>query len=183
MSNLPIYKTVLSLLTVLALLTACSESGTPSPEAVPQTVVASAAGEAPVGQLDESVTPRHYRIELRVDPREDGFSGITEIDVTFNEARDQVWLHGKNLQVSETWLINSAGERIEARYEEKLESGVSALTLASPVAAGPATLFFSYSAPFDTTTNAMFKAIRGEDGKCSRALTSRASRYLLTLRW
>jgi alanyl aminopeptidase len=113
-----------------------------------------------------------------VDPREDDFSGVTEIDVTFNEARDQVWLHGKNLQVSEAWLVNAAGERIEARYEEKLESGVSALTLASPVAAGPATLFFRYSAPFDTTTNAMFKAVRGEDAYAATQFQPIAARQV-----
>jgi alanyl aminopeptidase len=178
MSNISIHKTVLPLFAFVALLTACSESSTPSPEVVPQTAVVSAAGEAPVGQLDDSVTPRRYRIELRVDPREDDFSGVTEIDVTFNEARDQVWLHGKNLQVSEAWLVNAAGERIEARYEEKLESGVSALTLASPVAAGPATLFFRYSAPFDTTTNAMFKAVRGEDAYAATQFQPIAARQV-----
>ena len=153
------------------------------------------AGEAPVGQLGDSVVPNHYRLELRIDPRQDSFSGLTEIYVTFSEPRDQVWLHGKNLRIEEAWLSNSASERVEATWEEKLDSGVALLTLASPVGAGNATLHFKYSAPFNTTANALFKVMRDEDSYAAtqfqpiaarqvfRALMSRASRYLSTWPW
>jgi len=159
-------------------LTACSEPEAPPPELqAPEPVVAS-AGEAPVGQLGETVVPRHYRLELRIDPRQDSFSGQTEIDVTFAEPRDQLWLHGKNLQVTEAWLSNASSERIAASYEQKLESGVALITLERPVEAGDATLHFSYSAPFNTSFNALFKMVRGEDAYAATQFEAIAARQV-----
>jgi alanyl aminopeptidase len=151
------------LLAATALLAACSQSDSEQPSQAAPELLATSAGEAPVGQLDKSVAPRHYRLELRVDPRQDNFSGSVEIDITLQEPRDQIWLHGNNLQVEEVWLSNTTSSRIEATYEQKLESGVALVTLAAPVEAGDATLHFKYSAPFNTSTFALFKAVRGED--------------------
>jgi alanyl aminopeptidase len=159
-------------------LTACSEPKTPPVEQASQDLVAAAAGKAPAGRFDDVVAPGHYRIELRIDPRQENFSGVTEIDVTFKEPRDQVWLHGKNLQVTEAWLSNAEGDRIEAGYEEKLESGVALLTLAETVGAGGATLHFRYSAPFNTSTNAMFKVVRGEDSYAATQFEPIAARQV-----
>ena len=161
-----------------ALLTACSESDTPSVRQTSQKLAVTSAGEAPVGRLDDSVAPNHYRLELRIDPRQDSFSGLTEIDVTFSEPRDQVWLHGKNLRIEEAWLSNSASERIEATWEEKLDSGVALFTLANPVGAGDATLHFKYSAPFNTTANALFKVMRGEDSYAATQFQPIAARQV-----
>ena len=135
MLSVRLLKITFYLFVTAAFLAACSKSETPQVEPVSQALVAISAGEAPVGQLDKSVTPVHYRIELRIDPREDSFSGQTEIDLTLNEPRDQIWLHGKKLQVSDVWLSTDSVERIAATYEEKLESGVALITLEEPVAA------------------------------------------------
>jgi alanyl aminopeptidase len=160
--SLRILKTVMFALGVSALLAACSESAAPPIEKSDEKPLAVSVGEAPAGQLDRSVEPGHYRIELRIDPRQDDFSGVVEIDIALNEPRDQVWLHGRGLQVSEAWLTDSAGERVAATYEEKLESGVALVTLARTVPAGNATLHFKYTAPFNETTEALFKAVRDE---------------------
>jgi alanyl aminopeptidase len=136
------------------------------------------AGEAPVGQLDKSVMPRHYRLELTVDPRRDRFSGQTEIDITLQEPRDQLWLHGKHLEVTEVWLDTGSDGRIAANYEEKLESGVALITLESPATAGDATLHFSYSAPFNTSSNALFKVVRGEDAYAASQFEPIAARQV-----
>jgi len=122
------------LLVQAVFLSACSEPATPQPEQSSQDQVAVSAGEAPVGQLDKSVVPLHYRLELTIDPRQDRFSGQTEIDVTFNEPRDTFWMHGKNLEVTDVWLSDGSAERINATYEQKLESGVALVTLPSKLA-------------------------------------------------
>jgi len=169
---------IITSIVVATFLAACSEPTPPPVEQTAEEIVATSAGEAPVGRLDDSVAPSHYRIELKIDPRQDNFSGTTEIDVTFKEPRDQVWLHGKNLQIEEAWLSNAASERIEVSYEEKLESGVALLTLATPVGAGDATLHFRYSAPFNTTANAMFKVMRGEDSYAATQFQPIAARQV-----
>jgi alanyl aminopeptidase len=161
-----------------ALLAACSKSETPPAEPASPEIVAASAGEAPVGQLGRAVVPRHYRLELRIDPREERFSGRTEIDVTFAEPRDGFWLHGKNLQVTEAWLSNGSSGHIAATYQQKLESGVALITLERPVEAGEATLHFSYDAPFNTSTNALFKIVHGEDAYAATQFEAIAARQV-----
>ncbi len=97
----------------LALLLGCSESGTPSVNEGPAAVDQS---EIPVGRLDGSVEPLRYSIELSIDPSKDRFSGVVSIDVSIRERRDAIWLHGKNLDVGEVYLIDSASDRINAVY-------------------------------------------------------------------
>ncbi len=118
---------------------------------------------APAGQLGDAVTPTAYHIELSIDPSKDRFSGTTVIDVTLNEPLDAIWLHGKNLDISEVFLTDRESRRIEATYAEKLESGVARVMLSREAAAGPAQLHFTYQAPFNTSTNALFKVERDGD--------------------
>jgi alanyl aminopeptidase len=121
------------------------------------------SSEPPPGQLGDTVQPVLYDIELRIDPTQDTFSGKVSIEVTVNETADSIWLHGKGLDVSEAWLSLADGSRIEAEYAEILASGVARLALAHSVAPGRATLHFIYDAPFNTSSYALFKAIRGAD--------------------
>lgn len=120
-----------------------------------------AAGEAPVGRLGNAVVPTQYRLELAIDPSKDRFSGRVDIDVTLNASQDAIWLHGKNLEVSEVFLTDKDAKRIDATYAERLDSGVAQLSLAHPAPAGPATLHFTYSAPFNTAANALYKVESG----------------------
>jgi len=168
----------LCLVAQAALISACSEPANPPPQQSAPEPVTTAAGEAPVGQLDKSVVPRHYRLELTIDPRQDRFSGQTEIDVTFNEPRDQFWLHGKNLEVTDAWLSDGSAERINATYEEKLDSGVALVTLERPAAVGDATLHFSYSAPFNESDNALFNVVRGENAYAASQFEPIAARQV-----
>ena len=120
-------------------------------------------GPVPVGRLDTRVTPEHYRLELRVNPREDEFTGTTSIDLSIADAVSGIWLHGKNLDVSEAYLVDGDGNRIAARYEQRDDTGVALVSLDSPVGAGSATLTLTYTAPFNTAANGLFKVVRGED--------------------
>ncbi len=114
----------------------------------------------PVGQLGKTVAPTQYGIELSIDPSRDTFSGKVVIDITLKEAQDAIWLHGKNLTVSEVYLTDAESNRIDASYDERQESGVALVSLSKPARAGSAQLHFAYSAPFNTATNALFKIER-----------------------
>ena len=116
----------------------------------------------PPGQLGRAVVPVHYGIELAIDPSKDKFSGSVDIDVTLTEPRAGIWLHGKDLKVSEAFATDGSSRRIAATYSEKLDSGVALLSLAETLPAGPARLHIAYSAPFNTSGNALFKVVRGE---------------------
>jgi len=146
---------------LLTIFTGCSKSDAPAED--PASSPAPSAGTsdtAPVGQLGDAVVPRHYRLALRIDPSQDTFSGTVEIDITVNEPGERIWVHGKDLDVAEVYLLDSQAQRIDASYEQQLDSGVALVSLARPVEAGSATLHFTYSAAFNTNTNALFKVDR-----------------------
>jgi alanyl aminopeptidase len=122
--------------------------------------VAERSVEPPAGQLGTAVTPSHYRLELTIDPSQERFSGSASIDVSLNENRADVWLHGRNLNVTEVFVTDVAGDRIEATYEEKLDSGVALVSFERPVSRGSATLHFTYDAPFNSAENGLFRVDR-----------------------
>lgn len=122
-----------------------------------------AAETAPVARLGTTVVPERYRLELRIDPREERFSGTTSIDLKINAAVESIWLHGKDLAVSAVYLVDSSGERIAATYEERDDTGVALVSLASTAPAGKASLHVEYSAPFNTSTNGLYRIERGDE--------------------
>jgi aminopeptidase N len=123
---------------------------TPAPESPPR------------GQLGRMVVPVHYGIELTIDPSKDEFSGAVDIDVTLAQPRAAIWLHGKDLKVSEAYATDARSHRVAATYAEKLDSGVALLSFAEILPAGAIKLHFDYSAPFNHSGNALFKVVRGE---------------------
>ncbi len=155
-------------------LTGCAESG--GPDQLPEATVG--GSELPEGQLGNAVVPTRYQLELKIDPTQERFSGVVAIDVTVNEARDDIWLHGKHLDVSEVYLIDGDSNRIDASYEERHDSGVALVTLDSVVGVGSATIHFTYDAPFDTTTNGLFTMARGDDHYAASQLEAIAARRI-----
>lgn len=160
----------LGLLILIFSLVGCSKPEEPTPE-----TNAGGSAEPPAGELDESVAPVHYRLELRIDPREQRFSGRTGIDVTIDAPTDAIWLHGKGLDVTEVDLTDSDGNPVEATYSQVLDSGVALVSLAKPVT-GNATLEFTYTAPFNTAANALFRIERGEDRYAATQFEATAAR-------
>ena len=155
---------VLPCLFTLLFLAGCSKSDAPS-EARPAGP-AEAEGqqlEVPVGRLGNTVVPTRYRLELRVTPAEESFSGNVSIDLEVRESLDSLWLHGKDFEIDEVFLTDASGNRVAASYEQKHESGVSLVSLVQTVDAGPATLDISFRRPFDTGTDGLFRVLRGED--------------------
>ena len=164
------------LITSFVILTGCSKSGEPATQ---QEVVATpSTGEAPVGQLGNAVVPIRYRLELKIDPTSDTFSGAVDIDVMVNEPRSGIWLHGKNLEVKEAWLTDSQSNRVDATYEDHLESGVALMALTRSVEPGPATLHFRYNGTFNESTNALYKVMRGEESYAATQFESIAARQV-----
>jgi alanyl aminopeptidase len=119
--------------------------------------------EMPVARLEQAVQPTHYRLELKIDPREERFSGSVAIDLEAEEALNDLWLHGNKLEVSEVWANDSSGNRIDATYEQAHSSGVSQVVFDGSVGPGTLTLNLVWDAAFNPRPNALFRAERGED--------------------
>ena len=164
-------------------LSGCSEPAQPVAQQAPAIAdatetVSTPLTEPPPGQLNDTVAPRHYKLELKIDPSQDSFSGKAAIDVSFSESVDSIWVHGKNLDVTEAWLSMGESTRIEATYEQRLDSGVALVSFSKPVASGAATLHFIYTAPFNTSVNALFKIDRGEESYIASQFEPTGARQL-----
>ena len=166
-----------SILLLLGIVAACSKQdmADPVPGPAPQ---ASDELEAPVAQLGTAVEPTRYAIELRIDPSEERYAGNTTIDIVLHEPRDHIWLHGKDLAVGEVYLIDGAGERVAASYEERHPSGVALVEFERRVAAGPASLHFSYDTAFNTDANALYKVVRGKHAYAATQFQAIAARQV-----
>ena len=152
-------------MTLLAItLAACSGSDdSPTEPAATSPQQATDDLVAPVGRLGDNVAPTRYDIELTIDPSQERFAGSVSIDVQIDEPTSAIWLHGKGLDVSDVYLTDSDGRRIDASYEERLDSGVALLALSNPAPAGAASIHFAYTAAFNDSANALFRVER--DGR------------------
>ena len=53
----------------------------------------------PHAELPDTVSPKSYRVDMTIDPQQDGMSGTVAIDVTINESEDRIWIHAKEMTV------------------------------------------------------------------------------------
>lgn len=125
-----------------------------------QFVGAEAALTSPLPTL---VEPRQYRLQLRILPEQERFSGTAEIDVKLQEAARTIRLHGRGLRVTNAYARAGRDRRIPARYREVHESGVVELSFDSALAPGDATLVFEYDAPFASVFRGLVRLKRNEE--------------------
>ena len=132
--------------------------------------------DAPVGRLGDTVVPVHYRLELRIDPTQESFSGKVSIDAKISDSLDSIWMHGKDFEVDEIFLTDTDGNRVAASYEQKHDSGVSLVSLEQTVDAGTVTLDISFRRPFETGTNGLFRILRSEEAYAATQMEPIAAR-------
>lgn len=143
-----------AILLMLFMAAACDQVSNLAQDKTPQPVAA-----PPVGELTATVAPSHYRLSLTIDPRQPTFSGRTEIDVDIADPTSVIWLHGKNLDVSHASVVQH-GKTEAAIYEQVLDSGVSRIIPGKALTAGRATIRVEYTAPFNSSANALYSVER-----------------------
>ena len=153
--------TAIGLATVFAVLGGCGPGDDPQ-DRHGETAGAAPGSEnlppaAPAGKLPSGAHPTAYRLDLILDPRRDEFSGEVAIDVILEAPTNRIWLHGKDLNVSNVNITTESGAVLPGNYEQALESGVSAVWFGQEVPAGNVTLNLRYSARFDRNLAGLFK--------------------------
>ena len=109
---------------------------------------AESATAVPKGPLPRTVVPSLVNLELKLDPRQERFSGTTRIDADVSEATRVLWMHGRDLDIRQATAILADGRRIKLAAESADVSGVLRLTAAESIPAGKAVLEIVFEAPY-----------------------------------
>lgn len=109
----------------------------------------------PLGQLSDAVTPLHYKLELTINPAEPRFGGTSEIEVELKEPAREIYLHGLELTVDKVTAHLADKSVVTGTYAQVHDSGVARVTFEQELPKGRVTLNFPYSAPFESTPDAL----------------------------
>ena len=121
----------------------------------------------PHAQLPGNVVPQSYRVDMKMDPDAEGFSGVVEIDVEILKPTDKIWLHGKHMAVSSATAMIDGEEKSLVFIEMSVQdapSGVANLTSDTILPAGKATLKMVYETPYNQALNSAYQVKRGGEG-------------------
>ena len=121
-----------------------------------------ALAPVPQGKLSGAVRPTAYRLDLKVDPAKERFSGHVEIDATLTKASNFIDLHGRDLGMQRA-VATVGGKSYVGRWFELDPTGVARLVFDSTLPAGPVRLTFDYDAPFQGSPSGMFHVKVGSD--------------------
>jgi len=120
---------------------------------------AGAISDYPTGQLPEGIRPTAYALDLAILPDKNRFSGSVRIDLELNQPTDTIWLHGRNLDVTNIFVLTSGGQKLTATYKEMGTSGVARITTVEPISTSTASLYIFYSAPFNRRLEGLYSVI------------------------
>jgi alanyl aminopeptidase len=111
----------------------------------------------PALRLPADVRPLAEALELRIDPKQDRFSGAADVDVELSQPRAVVWMHGRELHVSRASIAPSGGKPVAAAWSQANESGLASLRPASPVPAGKARIHIDFEAAFGNGQKGLYR--------------------------
>ena len=121
------------------------------------------SGGTPHAQLSGNVVPQAYRLDLRMDPDAEGFSGVVEIDVDIQKPTDKIWLHAKHMTVSSAVAVIN-GVDVPLNFTEiaaaDAPSGIASLTSTDVLPAGKAVLKLTYETPYNQSLNSAYQVKR-----------------------
>lgn len=130
---------------------------------------------APTDSSPVAPRPLAYRLDLTVLPDRPRFAGHVEIDVDLPRASSSIAIDGQALHVTHAALRQSGGETA-ATYHETNAAGHARLNLASPAAAGRATLVLDYDAAFGNGLAGLYHYKSGDNWYATSHLETKSAR-------
>src|SRR5260370_231404 len=114
--------------------------------AVPS-IFADDAPAAPAFRLPTTAAPIRYRLDLRLIPDQDTFTGAVDIDLTFAQAASILWLNADKLDIKQASLMvgrQPVGVKVIAAPKD-----YAGFSFDRPVGPGPATLHATFAGKID----------------------------------
>jgi alanyl aminopeptidase len=75
-------------------------------------LIAAPTGEVPKMRLGNSVLPRHYAVELTLEPGKDTFAGVVDIDIDVRQPQDTIWLNALEITIRDATVGGKAAKTI-----------------------------------------------------------------------
>ncbi len=120
--------------------------------------------ETPLGQLGDEVEPLRYTLDINIDPSQEGFTGTSTIDVELKHKLARVWLHARDMEITDSYITLEDGKQIPALYMSLHQSGVGELIFKEYAGPGKATLTLKYQAPYSKGVFGLHQVnVSGED--------------------
>lgn len=113
----------------------------------------------PTGPLPDDIIPKSYRLQLKIDPKQNSFSGAASIDLDIQKPLRFFWMHGNHLTISSVILQTQEGKSLTAFYEQVSVDGVVKITLPHEVTAQKATLILKYHAKLTNSLSGLYKVV------------------------
>ncbi|MCR9269465.1 MAG: M1 family metallopeptidase [Hyphomonadaceae bacterium] len=135
--------------------------------------------QAPPGPLDPSPYPLHYDLDLTLDPRETRFGGTVTITLDVKARSSGLYLHGRDLVVTEVRSRVGEGQPLTGVWQPVLESGVAWLDYGQTVDPGEVVVEIDYNAPFDVNLSGLFKVTeQGDAYALAKSESIQARRFM-----
>lgn len=112
-------------------------------------------------RLADVATPKHYELDLTIDPTKDTFSGTVRINLELAAPQRVLYLHGQDMEFEAASFV-SGNKEIGVETVAGLNGGLAAI-LAEEAPAGEGTLVFRYKAPFKEGLNGLYRTKEGEN--------------------
>ncbi len=127
-------------------------------------LAASSNDQVPQGLLPTWAVPQHYKLDLKVDPRTDSFSGTVTIAVKLGKSADHIWLHAQDVKVESVRVTPAAGKSFTAKWTQAdAKTGVARIDFGHDVKSGGLDLAIQFNAPFNQQLQGLYKVSR--DGR------------------
>ena len=116
-----------------------------------------ASANTPPIRLPDTVTPVAYSLNLQVDPNATHFTGQLTITVHVQKPTRTIWLHGKDLQVTQVAVTAGGHSPMKARYTQVTDEGMARVDLEADLPTGLAFMSFAYTGAFNTQLDGLYK--------------------------
>jgi len=158
-------RTLLCAASTALLLAGCKASEDMAAKTTETVSTAISEDAVPHAQLGSNVIPTEYRLDMVMDPDDDGFKGVVEIDVTIEKATNKIWLHGKHMTVTGAVAELPDGKSIALDFKTvdlaEAPSGVAYIISEETLPSGTMTLKIPYETPYNMALNSAYKVEQG----------------------
>jgi len=136
-----------------------------------------AKDNVPRGRLSSDVLPQHYHLKLKIDPAKERFSGKATIDINIKKNTKELYLHGIDLNIFQSTLINQQGEKLPITISKTPVNGVLKIQSKQGFSTGKFQLSIDYDAPFNTNLQGLYSVKDGNNYYAFTQFESIFARY------